>query len=314
VRFWVDDVPPRAIRSFDLLRQEGEPESRRTGLECQQDAGALEIVTDELGWPISARWGDVQLFAAGIGDFTALEFGGLAPRWTYKEVLRQPDEASRRAARGRLSTMTNALPTGRATVRDTGPTLLYEQYLSHPRLRLMRRTLELSKEAPRARLHVTLNRLSRPESAEILYISIPVHAPGYRLTCTSGGQPLVPGQDQLPHTCADYYAVDGRVFYTPADGDPARGMRLLECYDNALLSFGGMYNGLMREHYEGDPSQVYAIVYDNIWYTNFCGDASGIMDFRFDLYVPPGEDTVCSGADSTSFPGYAPRAWAVVQV
>jgi hypothetical protein len=208
-----------------------------------------------------------------------------------------------RAARDRLSSSTNALPTGRATVRDTGPTLLYEQYLSHPRLRVMRRTLELFKDAPRARLHVTLNRLSRPESAEILYLRVPVHAPGYQFTCSNGGLPFVPGQDQIAHTCADYYAVDGRVLYTLPAGEGAPSARILECYDNVLLSFGGMYNGLMRDRYEGDPSQVYAILYDNIWYTNFCGDASGVMDFRFDLYASP-----AAGA------GYAPRAWAVVEV
>ena len=197
-------------------------------------------------------------------------------------------------------------------MRDTGPTLLYEQYFSHPRLRVMRRVLELFKDTPRARLHVTLNRLSRPESAEILYVSIPVHAPGYHVTCTSGGSPFTPGQDQLPHTCADYYAVDGRVLYTPpADGAKGDTARVLECYDNALLSFGGMYNGLMREQFEGDPSLVYAIIYDNIWYTNFTGDASGVMDFRFDLYAPMGSD---SGGAGGGFSGYAPRAWAVVQI
>jgi len=278
--FWVQDLPPHSVRSFDLL---GPAEQASP---CAPPSAGPQVSTDELGWPISAQWGDVSLFAAGIGDFYALEFGGLAPRWTYKEVLRQPDEASRRAARDRLSTLTNALPVGGTRMRDTGPTLVYEQYLSHPRLRVMRRTLELVKTAPRARLHVTLNRLSRPESAEIFYLRVPLQAPGWPVTCANGGLPFAPGRDQLPHTCADYYAVDGRVLYTPPpDAHPAPAARVLECYDNALLSFGGIFNGLMRERYEGDPSQVYAILYDNIWYTNFAGDESGVMSFRFDLYT-----------------------------
>jgi len=306
LRFWVDTLPAHTMRSFDLLSNLGEAPQPAT-----PSLGDPQVSTDELGWPIGARWGDTQLFDGGIGDFLALEFGGLAPRWTYKQVLALPDEASRRAARERLSTLTNALPIGRATMRDTGPTLLYEQYLSHPRLRVMRRTLELFKDAPRARLHVTLNRLSRPESAEILTLRIPVHAPGYQLTCSNGGLPFVPGQDQMAHTCADYYAVDGRVIYTPPAGEGEPGARILECYDNLLLSFGGVYNGLMRGRFEGDASQVYAILYDNIWYTNFAGDASGVMDLRFDLYAAPYPDGSASARD---LPGYAPRAWAVVDV
>jgi hypothetical protein len=238
---------------------------------------------DGSGWPKSARWrtGDAErvLFDGPPGDFISLEFGGLAPRWQYKAVLAAPD-GERPAARAAYAVFTTAEPAGTAVVRDAGPVLVYEQYLRHPRLRWLLRRLELHKQEPYARLEVTANRLARPESAEIFYVRFPLACRGWEVTLDNGGLPFQPGVEQVPGTCLDYFAVDTGAVY--ARGDERV---VLELHDCALMALGGMHDGLKRAHLPDDLATAYAIVYNNIWYTNFAGDEAGTMAFGFDLYA-----------------------------
>jgi hypothetical protein len=294
LRMWVENLAPHQVRSFRLLEY----------VEAATSPASPQITTDANGWPESARWGETELFRAPLGDFLALETLGFAPRWKYKEILSLPTEAERRAARERDMRITMALADdqsveqGLTTVRDTGPTLVYEQYLSHPRLRVMRRVLEVFKGNPRAHLEVTIHRTTRPESAEIFYVRFPLHLPGYDVTLTSGGLPFHPGQEQIPQTCKDYFASDGPVTFSQGASRV-----VLQCHDNALVSLGGMYDGLMQAELGRDLDTVYAILYNNIWYCNFVGDETGVMEFAFDLYR--------TGAPEA---GYAPAAYALVNV
>jgi hypothetical protein len=183
-------------------------------------------------------------------------------------------------------------------MRDTGPTIVFAQYLSHPRVRTLYRTLEIDKIRPRARLRVSLDRRSKPDSAEVFYLRLPVHAPGWPMEVTNGGLPFVPGADQLPRTCKDFFAIDGRITY---HGPDAR--VVVECADSPLVAFGGIYDGLMVEGLGSDLSAIHAMLYNNVWYTNFPGDECGRMDFAFDLHRLRADDA-----------GYAPRVFAVVNV
>lgn len=284
---WIDRLGPHEMRSFRLRERVGP----------QANPPAPETRTDDLGWPVWARWPETELFTESIGDFISLGFQGLAPRWQYKDILAQPSEAKRRQARNDHAAFTPAQPVGPAVVRDTGPTLVYEQHLSHPRLRWLRRTLEVYKACPRVRLEVALNRLSKPEGAEVFYVRFPLHCPGYDLQVTNGGLPFRPGQEQMTNTCQDYYAIDGQVTYTK-NGSQV----VLDCHDNALVAIGGMNDGVMQESLGEDLNVAFAILYNNVWYTNFAGDEAGVMSFSFDLY------STALGA------GYAPQAFAVVNV
>ena len=288
LRFWVADLGPGEVRSFELLE-------RAAQTPAYPD---IQVQCDAEGWPAMVQWPDGTLFSAPIGDFAALEVQGFAPRWTYKEILACPTEAERRTACDRALIMSQAVPVGPATLRDTGPTWRYEQVLAHPRLHAARRVIELFKASRRVRLELTLNRISKPASAEIFYLRLPLDCAGYDVQLTTGGLAFRPGIEQLPHTCRDYFTIDGRVTYT-------KGSRqvVLECHDNALVALGGMYDGLRLEQLGSDLATVYAIVYNNVWYTNFAGDEAGVTEYAFDLY---GQDA--------SQKGFAPAAFPVVRV
>jgi hypothetical protein len=285
LRLWVEAAAPASIRSF-TLRKTVMPRSRRH---------ALVVTDDDSGWPTAAAWEGRRLFSGELGAFWALAFHGLAPRWAYKEILAITDAAERRAARSLKTTLTPAVPRNAARVTDTGPTLRYVQDLEHPRLGGMRRAVELYKHRPHARLTVTILRRSQPDAAEIFYLALPVYAPDSTVSLTNGGLAFRPDSDQIPRTCRDYFAIDGRVVYAGTEGET-----VVDLHETSLVALGGIADGLLLERLEGDPTALYAMLYNNIWYTNFAGDEAGRMDFTVDLYRPstPG--------------GAAPYAWAVV--
>ena len=287
LRLWVENLGSNATRDY-VLRAEVAPK--------EWDEGPA-VVCDHLGWPVSATWPGLALFRESLGDFSSLEFEGLAPRYAYKDVLVGTTVEARRSSRERLSKQVTAVAKGPARMHDTGPTVVYEQYLYHRRLRWLRRRLELVKATPRANLTVEMDRLSKPEAAEVFYLRFRLPCDGIAPEMTTGGMPFTPG-DIMPHACRDFFAIDGTLNYLGMDAT-----RVLVCQDNALVSIGGMHDGLMLEQSEGDPDCAYAILYNNVWYTNFPGDQSGVMTFRFDLYDA-----------NKHLEGLAPRAFAVVNV
>jgi hypothetical protein len=383
--------------------------------------GAPEIRTDAQGWPVFARWAGTVLFDAPPGDFFSLEFQRPFPRWDYKRVMNLPTFEQRRAEREAGSGIVMAQPAGAAALRDTGPTLVYEQYLQHHRLGRARRILEVFKGVPRARLTVTIDRLSKPESCEIFYVRFPlmrqevgamaksmpgssgeeergnppptpprrgeknnsppaeggrvgsnhipslegsgvgsgpfpsqegfgvgnsvhipspegagvgsnhipsleglgvgnsVHIPSLEgrgppatlgvalragvgsdseFMVTNGGVAYRPGRDQLPNTCQDFHAIDGRVYWNNGTTGCC-----LETFDAALVEIGGLHDALRIPALPPDAGAVYAVIYNNIWYTNFPGDENGIMDFEFELAAAAGPQLQ-----------FSPQAFAVVRV
>lgn len=289
LRFWVEDLGPHAVRSYRLLARVGAA------------AGApsrVAVQTDALGWPLMARWGQTVLFRSALGGFRSLEVNGLAPRWVYKEIMALPTLAARRAAREARAAVVEAQPAGAASVRDTGPTLVYEQFLLHRRLGRARRTLEVHKGRPRARLTVAVERLSKPESAEVFTVHLPLNRPRHGVTVSSGGVPYRPGHEQLPGTCQDFHAIDDRL--TLSDGSSTI---TVESFDAALVELGGVNDGLCLPALPEDPSDLHVVIYNNVWYTNYAGDESGTMEFTFDLYASEGASARCS-----------PQAFAVVRV
>jgi len=277
LRMWVQDLEPGQVRSYRLLPRVTAPPSPPPAPCVQKDA---------TGWPSQVRWPqttcrpEVTLFTAPIGDLVSLEFGGFAPRWTYKAILSLPSLAERRAARERWTSQTWALPQGETLWRDTGPTLEGEQYLTHPRLHWLRRKIEIFKDTPRVQLTLSLSRISQPSAAEILYLRFPLACPaGATVRVPHGGLAYQPGREQIPHTCKDFHVLDDRLVYAYNGG-----RTILDCPDNALVELGGLNDALALEELTGDLALVYVVLYNNIWYTNFAGDEAGAMEFRFDLY------------------------------
>ncbi len=293
LRFWAEELPPHSVRSYRLLANSPLAPWERARL-----AGGVRVSVDATNWPQTAHWGQTELFTDAIGDFFSLEVQGLAPRWRYKRLMALPSPEARRAAREQATLLRQAVPAGPATLRDTGPTLVYEQYLTHPRLRILRRTLEVFKGQPRAQLQIVFDRCSQPAAAEIFYVRFPLACAGWDLHISNGGLTFRPGQEQIANSCQDFYSLDEQVVYTRGTSRV-----VLACRDSALVAFGGMHDGLMLPKLPEELHIPYAILYNNIWYTNFAGDEAGRMEFQFDLYSLEGTEAGC-----------APAAFAVVNV
>jgi hypothetical protein len=137
--------------------------------------------------------------------------------------------------------------------------------------------LEIYHREPRAVLTVRLYRISS-ELPEWFYIGCTMPTGDTLPTVSCGGMAFVPFDDQLPHTCRDYFAIDSWADYATADGH-----WLWITRDAPVVSFGGPQTLKHLETAPPSPNRAYALVFDNTWMTNFVADSHGIFEFRFDL-------------------------------
>ena len=161
---------------------------------------------------------------------------------------------------------------------DNPHTLVFTQFLGHPRLKWATRQLEVWKGEPRAKYTLRLNRTSS-EAPETFYVVFPFPCESAMPETSCGNVPFVPIRDQLPGTCRDYFGIDGWVHYaTPA------GHWIWVSRDAPLVSFGDppQMRPALSDHPQG-MHRVLAMIFDNFWETNFVADSHGVMEFRFDL-------------------------------
>jgi hypothetical protein len=153
--------------------------------------------------------------------------------------------------------------------------------------------LELWNGEPRARLTVRFHRTAC-ERPEVLFINFQLPC-GNTLPQTScGGLPFVPYEDQLPGTCRDYFSIDGWVRY----GTPA-GRWLWVTRDAPLVTFGEHDVLARRTGPSERPSRVLAMVFNNVWFTNFVADSHGAFAFQFDLaWQPPDQPPLDPAAEA----------------
>jgi len=274
-RFWVENLDAGAIKRFQLGKeavQDVTPSPTRPTMEV-----------DGEGWPVAASWPGMKrsLFAAGLGDFVSVKVNAFAPRWALSDIWNASDPAKREELRQRALEEVSAKAGGRATVEETPHTLRYSQPLEHPRLAWATRQLEVWKREPRARLTFRFNRISA-FAPEIFYVVTPLPCDGALPRMSCGGQPFTPFTDQLPGSCRDYFAIDGWADYSRPDG------RWLWVSRDAPLVTLGRPAPLARLSAPPErPDRLLAMIYNNVWYTNFLGDEPGIMEFQFDLIWRP---------------------------
>jgi len=281
VRFWADNIPPRTAVRFVPSTPPSAP--------LQQMYTAVQ--TDEHGWPISLAWKnqpDVYLFDQAPGNFVSVEFTEFGGRWTYMELHHGRDKNRRAQALHEIIAVPAAGEQGMTTTEWREHVTRYTQSLEHPRLKWLTRTLDIYHDEPRARLTVRFNRLSS-ELPEWFYIGTSLAVPKNTTSETMpnmmpitscGGMPFVPYHDQLPNTCRDYYAVDSWINYV-SDG----WNRLWVSRDAPLVSFGSPQSVAHLTETPENMNQIYAMVFDNTWMTNFVCDEHGIMEFQFDLLM-----------------------------
>jgi len=270
-RFWVDDLDAHTLRCLQLSTRKIEPanDGRTT---------VPDVQTDDYGWPILAQWPGMEtpLFLKGLGDFSAVNVHGFAPRHILADIRRQSGEARDTSRREHLKE-TAASPEEETVVEETPHTVIFTQAIRHPRLEWATRVLELWRQEARARLTLRLNRRSSA-APEIFYLAFPLPTGKTLPTLSNGGQPFTPFTDQLGATCKDYFAVDAWAEYANPNGRWVWVSR-----DAPLVTFGSGSTLARRESPPEDVHRLLAMLFNNFWYTNFVADEHGIMEFQFDL-------------------------------
>jgi hypothetical protein len=266
LRFWMEDVGPYSTVRLVPSGKEVHP---------KQVEQTPKIEVDDNGWPTSAQWTGVgkPLFTESPGAVVSVELTGFSGRWKYNEILQSRNEERRKQALRE----TPAEPADKTKVESNPHTTVYTQSMKHPRLKWLTRTLEVYHREPRAVLTVRLYRISS-ELPEWFYIGCALPMGDTIPTVSCGGVPFVPFEDQLPHTCRDYVAIDAWADYGTADGH-----WLWITRDAPVVSFGGPQTLKHLESAPPNPNRAYALVFDNTWMTNFVADSHGIFEFRFDL-------------------------------
>jgi hypothetical protein len=278
-KFWVERIPANTFVRMRLCAE---------AADAQPAPPAGPTVTlDASGWPASAQWPGMKkpLFLESPGDFLAVKVKAFAPRWALQDLSGAGEAGRRDELRAQHVEIVTAVPEANAQLEETPHTLLYSQWLRHPRLKWLARRIELWKQAPRARLTLRLHRLAS-EDPEILYASFRLPCEGVlpRLSC--GGLPFRPFLEQLPGSCRDYFAIDGWAHYATVEGD-----WLWVSRDAPLMTLGGPQVWTRRQDPPPEAHRLLAMLFNNFWYTNFAADEHGVMEFQFDLVWRERSDT-----------------------
>jgi hypothetical protein len=279
---WVQGLAANTTRRYRLLTAAAAPPA---------SAGSPDIRLDSDGWPVSAKWSGMadSLFLIGFGNFLSERVRGFAPRWKAMDIFKA-GAAERSSLRSETLEEQEAKAGGMARFEDTGPTLVYEQPISHSRLLWAIRRLEIWKSEPRVSYTLRLDRISSDEP-EAFFVDFPLPSGETLPRLSSGGDEFVPYRDQLPGTCRDYFAFDGWAQY-----DTPVGHWLWFSRDAALVTFGGNQLLAKRSTAPDNPGHVMAMVFNNFWYTNFPGNSHGAMQFRFDVvWKAPGDSASAAG-------------------
>lgn len=274
-RFWINHLDKQSTRRLQLSLRKADPASHAA-------APAPNIQTDNSGWPVSATWPGMKqsLFLRGLGQFSAVQVHGFAPRHILADIRNQQDKTRDKMRREHLEEVP-ASPNEQAIVAETQHTVVFTQALGHPRLEWASRKLEFWRDEPRARLTLRLNRRSSA-APEIFYLAFPLPTGAALPRLSSGGQPFTPFAGQLGATCKDYFALDCWVEYATSNG-----RWLWVSRDAPLVTFGSEATLARRESAPEDVHNLMAMLFNNFWYTNFAADEHGIMEFQFDLVWTP---------------------------
>ncbi len=269
VRFWVEDVPGETLHRL-LLSEDPVQTSKH-------DMGP-DVTVDDHNWPTAARWPgmDASLFQAGTGDLLSVAVDDFSGRWVYSDIFGMAEQQRRDKRRDVLKEVV-ATAKGAARAERNAHTTVYTQTLDHPRFRWATRRLELWHEAPRARLTVRFHR-TEYELPEVLFVVCDLPMGATLPETSNGGVPFVPYKDQVPGTCQDYFTIDDWVHYNTSQGHWLWATR-----DAPLVTFGAHQVLARRSGPPALPGRILAMVFNNVWVTNFVADSHGVLEFQFDM-------------------------------
>ncbi len=265
-RAWFENLAGASVTAYRATADAAPPPA----------AHAPAVKFDAAGWPQSAAWtGMAQpLFEGALGEFLCVSVVPPADRRTIAQLHAKFDADVRRR-----SFQETAATYGAAVAHETPHTLVYTQEVRHARLGASRRLLEVWKREPRARLTVSLDRLSSM-APEVLFLSFELPQGLALPVFSAGGVPFMPYRDQLRGTCKDYFAIDGWAHYAASGSN---GHWLWVTRDAPLVAIGGPHVCELHQQEPAAPHRILAMIFDNCWHTNFVADSHGPMEFQFDL-------------------------------
>ena len=274
---WVQDLKGNAFRRLLLSSSPCAVSEQRAA------RPSVEIQVDANNWPTSLRWPGMpsSLILPGLGDFSSVEITGFAPRANVHKIWNTSVAKQRNEERESIFRTIFASKEGSAVEQDNGETIIYTQSLKHPSLGWAVRRLEIWKSEPRIKLDFKLYRKSS-ELPEVFFISFPLPVGNSAPAVSNGGISYKPYQEQIPGSCKDYFAIDGWVDY-----ETANGYWIWATKDAPLITFGqGNIIAKMVEA-PAHTNIVNAMIFNNLWHTNFVDNEMGEMDFSFDLKWQP---------------------------
>jgi hypothetical protein len=279
-RCWFEKLPAQSVTRFRAQTTEAEVAAPLAG-------PALKL--DNSGWPVAAAWPTTSrpLFEGAFGDFICVGVVPPADRRTITQLHANFNSDLRRRSFQQSEAMY-----GEAKAEDLHHAIRYVQEVRHARLGPSRRVLELWKREPRARISVSIDRLSST-APEVLFLSFELPKGLPLPVFSSGGVPYTPYRDQLRGTCRDYFAIDGWAHYHAVDGN-----WLWVTRDAPLVAVGSPH---VVERHQSEPEAhhwILAMVFDNCWHTNFVADSHGRMEFQFDLVWRASMDRPASLAEA----------------
>ena len=258
---WAGDVRPGEIRRYSLLRRRV-PAGISPLSEWQVDL-------DHTRWPgkITYLPSDHQMLRSGAGEFTALTVAGDFKRATYSAMF----------SGGSCETMT-FLPEFEPAVREDYPeTVVFRQSFRHELLRHGERKIVIWKHLPRLRISCKIDRIEDAAPA-VFFVKIPMGCTDELPRISAAGEFFTPYSEQLPTSCRDFFVTDDVIFYP--QGGLAAGMP-----DCTLFSLGAprLFDRLTSA--PAGCNDIYSMVFNNFWDTNFAGNQFGLMEFRYDVFA-----------------------------
>lgn len=249
-----------------------------------------DICLDGNGWPVKVEFeGQGEALIDGVfGELLSVEADGFSPRWTLKDIFENDSPEERNALRKQHLKETEAVYGKTVCVKENGQ-LRYEQEFQHPSVRYGKRILTLNCHTGTAALELRMDRRSSFDP-EVLFLRFDAPHTAALPTVSNAGGKFRPEADQFPGSCKDYYAIDGWICYP--DG------WLLNCTDNALVSFHDTGVVSRKEHLGDCPGRIFVRLFDNIWDTNFYADSHGLMQFRFQACTGVSPENAEQVADS----------------
>lgn len=112
-----------------------------------------------------------------------------------------------------------------------------------------------------------------PEATYLLY---PFNVPDAVARYDVGGQAVIPGKEQLPRVCRDYFTAQGWVDFS----NDERGVTIA-VPDNPMVQLGDFHFGHYQPDFELERAMLLGWVTNNYWETNFRAHQPGRVQARY---------------------------------